>query len=178
MTMTSIDPLPLTPRQVAPLLRAMAASVNAELTALPAAVLTWHPAAGEWCVQETLGHIIEAERRGFAGRIREILAANEPLLPTWDQEAVARERRDCERDGRALLTEFLALRESSLTLVEALREADLPRGGRHVDVGELHAGELLHEWLHHDRNHVRQIFANVQAYVWPAMGNAQRFSLS
>jgi hypothetical protein len=34
---------------------------------------------------------------------------------------------------------------------------------------------LLHEWLHHDRNHFRQLQANVQAYVWPTMGNCQKF---
>jgi hypothetical protein len=36
--------------------------------------------------------------------------------------------------------------------------------------------ELLNEWVHHDRNHARQILANVQAYVWPHMGATQRFS--
>jgi hypothetical protein len=30
--------------------------------------------------------------------------------------------------------------------------------------------------MHHDRNHLRQLLANVQAGVWPHMGNAQRFS--
>jgi hypothetical protein len=28
----------------------------------------------------------------------------------------------------------------------------------------------------HDRNHIRQMLANVQAFAWPNMGNAQRFS--
>lgn len=37
--------------------------------------------------------------------------------------------------------------------------------------------DLLQEWLHHDGNHLRQIMAAVQDFVWPAMGNAQRFSL-
>lgn len=40
----------------------------------------------------------------------------------------------------------------------------------------LQAAELLHEWVHHDANHLRQILANVQAFTWPQMGNAQRFS--
>ena len=40
----------------------------------------------------------------------------------------------------------------------------------------LQIGDILAEWVHHDRNHVRQMMANVQAYVWPHMGNAQRFS--
>jgi hypothetical protein len=44
-------------------------------------------------------------------------------------------------------------------------------------VGFLTVGDLLHEWVHHDRNHIRQMLANVQACAWPHMGNAQRFSL-
>ena len=54
--------------------------------------------------------------------------------------------------------------------------ADLARGGHHPTVGYLRVGDLLNEWIHHDRNHVRQILANVQAHVWPHMGNAQKFS--
>jgi hypothetical protein len=53
---------------------------------------------------------------------------------------------------------------------------DLGRSARHPTVGRLSIAELLAEWVHHDRNHLKQIFANVQAYVWPHMGNAQRFS--
>jgi hypothetical protein len=34
----------------------------------------------------------------------------------------------------------------------------------------------MHEWIHHDRNHLRQLLANTQAYVWPSMRNAQLFS--
>ena len=37
-------------------------------------------------------------------------------------------------------------------------------------------GLLLHEWVHHDRNRLRQILTNVQARAWPHMGNARRFS--
>jgi hypothetical protein len=37
-------------------------------------------------------------------------------------------------------------------------------------------GELLHEWVHHDRNHLRQMLANTQAAAWAQMGNAQRFT--
>ena len=53
----------------------------------------------------------------------------------------------------------------------------LDRAGIHSRVGRLRIGDLLHEWVHHDRNHLRQILANLQAFAWPHMGNAQRFSL-
>jgi len=139
-------------------------------------IASWHPAPGEWCVKEVVGHVVEAERRGFAGRIREILAADRPRLDTWDQVGVARQRGDCDRALADLLSELSRLRASSLELLTALRPEDLERGGDHVTVGYLTVRDLLHEWVHHDRNHLRQVLANVQAYVWPQMGNARRFS--
>ena len=167
---------PLDPREVAGLLRSMRSSIAAELSQAPEDVLAWHPAPGEWCVKECLGHILEAERRGFNGRIRTLLQQTEPALTAWDQQAVARERHDCERSVAALLAEFDRLRSDSVALVEGLQPADLDRGGTHEKVGYLRVRDLLHEWLHHDRNHFRQLQANVQAYVWPNMANAQRFA--
>ena len=49
----------------------------------------------------------------------------------------------------------------------ALTAADLARGGDHPEVGFLTVNDLLHEWIHHDANHLRQMLANVQAYTWP-----------
>ena len=77
-------PTPLAPAVVASLLRGAAAAFAAEVHALPEEVRRWHPADGEWCVKDVLGHIIEAERRGFAGRIRIILANARPKLESWD----------------------------------------------------------------------------------------------
>ena len=170
------DARPLVPREVARLLESAAAAIRAELEALPDDVLAWHPAPGEWCAKEVLGHIIESERRGFSGRIRLILAGDEPSLENWNQGEVARARRDCERPGSALVAEFDALRRDSVALVAGLQAGDLTRGGLHPKVGLLRVGDLLHEWVHHDRNHLRQLLANVQAASWPHMGNARRFS--
>jgi hypothetical protein len=170
-------PDPLAPAVVADLLRSAMTTLRSELTALPDSVSAFHPAPGEWCVKEVLGHLIEAERRGFAGRIRLILAGNTPRLETWDQNDVARARRDCERVGTTLLDELGRMRDESATLVRGLRREDLERAGEHPKVGRLRVADLLQEWVHHDRNHVKQILTNVQAYVWPHLGNAQKFSL-
>ncbi len=166
----------LTAPEIARLLRAAAVMLAAELRASSEALLRFHPAAGEWCAKEVLGHLIEAERRGFAGRIRTILAQRDPALARWDQDAVARERRDCERPVAVLLDELLTMREASAALVDRLGPADLSRGGHHPTVGYLTVADLIQEWVHHDRNHLKQILDNVRAYVWPVMGNAQRFS--
>jgi hypothetical protein len=147
-----------------------------ELRALPDDVLGWHPAPGEWCVKACVGHIIEADRHGFSGRIRTILETPGLAFPEWDQEAIARERNDCHRSAADLVAELAALRKDGVALVERLTASDLDAGGTHPRVGYLQVRDLLHEWLHHDRNHFRQMLTNVQAYVWPAMANARRFS--
>jgi hypothetical protein len=46
------------------------------VTALPAALLAWDPAAGEWCAKEVLGHLI-GRAAGFASRVRQILESRE-----------------------------------------------------------------------------------------------------
>ena len=161
---------------VARLLEATAAAIRSEVEALPEEVRQWRPAPGEWCVNEVLGHLLEAERRGFAGRIRLLLEEDEPRLETWDQVAVAGDRGDCERPGLEPMAEFLAERVISVELVQGLSDESLERGGEHVTVGHVTVRELLQEWVHHDRNHLKQVLSNGQAYAWEAMGNTRRFT--
>jgi hypothetical protein len=171
---------PLPPAVVADLLEASATVVVAELAAL-GAESGWRPVPGEWSANECVGHLIEAERRGFAGRIRAILAADRLDIPAdleaWDPPAVAEARRDHLRPGAELAAEFADLRRDGVALARSLRAEDLSRVGLHPDVGELRVDELLGEWVHHDRNHVRQMLAVTQERVWGQMGNARRFSL-
>ena len=174
------DPIasPLSPAVIAGLLAASARTVVAEIAAL-GEVAGWRPAEGEWSANECVGHLIEAERRGFAGRIREILAADPAgpaSLQAWDPPSIAEARRDDLRAGTELATEFAALREDSVALVRSLGPDDLSRFGMHPEVGPLRVDELLGEWVHHDRNHVRQMLAVTQDRVWGQMGNARRFS--
>jgi hypothetical protein len=167
---------PLTTAQIGQLLRASAAHITAELEALGDDWARWRPAPGEWSANEALGHIIEADRRGFAGRIRRILAEDGVAEQGWDQVAVAAERRDVERTVRDILHEFATGRRDGLELVGSLDDGDLDRHAIHDRVGRVTVRDLLHEWVFHDRNHIRQILANGQARAWPAMGNARKFS--
>jgi hypothetical protein len=174
--MTVTTPASIAPRQAAALLGTMPIFLRAEFEAAPGELLRWRPASEEWCVLEMVGHLIETEERGFAGRIRTILAEERPQFRTWDPSTVSRERQDERGDPAELLAEFIRRRTSGVTLVEVLTPADLERGGDHPEVGFLTVNDLLHEWIHHDANHLRQMLANIQAYTWPSMGNAQRFS--
>ncbi len=166
----------MTPGEVADLLGSSGQAFASTLNAIPPGVASWHPAPGEWCVNEVVGHVIVTDKYGFAGRIRVILGGDEPDLPKYDRDGLQKTRDDCARDQKALAHEMLEVRGQSLELIRSLGPEQLQRGGLHPDVGRLTVDDLLHEWVHHDGNHLRQALANVQAYVWPNMGNARRFS--
>jgi DinB superfamily len=166
---------PFSPAEIAALLESAVAVIRTEVEALPKAVTTFHPEEVEWSINEVMGHLIETERRGFAGRIRILLATKDPQLEGWDQNEVARGRRDDLKPAAKLVAELERMRAESVVLVRGLKPGDLTRGGQHPKVGWLRVEDLLQEWVHHDRNHIKQIFGNVQAFAWPHMGNAQKF---
>lgn len=169
-------PHPLTPAQGAALLRAGMTAMQALAANAPREFLTWQPARGEWSIVEVIGHLVETEERGFGGRIRALMAEDRPQFSGWDPDGVAAARADAARDPGEILAEFTARREANIALLEELPPEILERGGDHPEVGELTGRALLQEWVFHDGNHIRQIMANLQAYTWPHMGNAQRFS--
>lgn len=163
--------------QIASLLEAAPDALNILLAGLPEKIIGWHPAAGEWCVKECIGHLIEADRHGFYGRIRTILAEDTPQLATWDIAGVLAARQDCQRYLVELLTEWGDLRTRSADLIMDLSDKDLTRTGIHPAVGELSVSDLLYEWVYHDQNHIKQMLGNIQAFAWPHMGNGQKFSM-
>ncbi len=161
--------------QIANLLGAIPAMLKIELEVLSDELSCFRPAAGEWSINEVLGHLIEAEQRGFAGRIRQILAEDNPACQGWNPDHVAADRHDEMKSSAALLEEFTCLREQSMALVAALKPEQLARSGQHPVVGQLSIQELLYEWVYHDRNHLEQIESNILAWYWPQLGNAQGF---
>ncbi len=164
---------PLTNEEVAALLESTCALVEAEVRALGDEGCRFHYKAGEWCANECVGHLIEAERRGFAGRIRDLLGGKP--IQSWDQARVARDRKDCERVSQSLWMEFMGLRHDSIALVRSLKPADMGKSGTHPKVGMLRVRDLLQEWVHHDRNHTKQLLSIQQERAYPHMGNAQKF---
>ena len=67
------EPAPLTPKQIATLLDASRRAIILELEALVPHG-DYRPIPGSWCPNEVVGHLIEAEKRGFAWRIRLMIA--------------------------------------------------------------------------------------------------------
>ena len=94
----------LPPARIAELLEATARTVEAELHALGEDGARWRPAPGEWCANEVVGHLVEADLRGFAGRIRTLLDEDDPALLGWDQPTVAAARDELDDPGVSCAT--------------------------------------------------------------------------
>ena len=111
--------------QIASFLEATPDALNVLMLGLPEKLIGWHPAEGEWCIKECIGHMIEADKHGFDGRIRTILAEDTPELATWDIAGVLAARQDCQRFLVELLDEWGELRTKSADLVIDLSDEDL-----------------------------------------------------
>src|SRR5207249_11553337 len=125
----------LPPARIAGLLEATARTVGAELHALGEDGARWRPAPGEWCANEVVGHLVEADLRGFTGRIRVLLEEDDPAFLGWDQPVVAAARGDCARSTVDILAEFLPLRAEGIALVRRLGPEALSRSGDRKSVG-------------------------------------------
>ena len=94
-------------------------------------VARWRPTPVEWSANECVGHLVEADRRGFAGRIRRILAENGVAEAGWNQLEVAAARRDVDRSSRRSVDEFVSGRDDGIALVEGLGPDDLDQFAIH-----------------------------------------------
>jgi hypothetical protein len=168
----------LTIDEITRLLGSTARIVEAELGALGDDLAGWRPGPAEWCANEVVGHLVEADARGYAGRIRRILAAPPGVEPDelgWDQPTVAAARGDCAKPSAMLVDDLAASRRDAVALVLSLSPSDLDRTAIHATVGRVTVGQLIQEWCAHDRVHVQQLLKSVQARAWPVMGNTRRF---
>jgi hypothetical protein len=171
----SPQPMCLSVHETAELLRRTPVVLRELILALPAHAVAYHPGPGKWCIKEVVGHLTEEDKRDFVGRIEMMLDQAEPQLGLNDQDAVAQQRQDCDKDMRELLDEFVAVRQASARFVEQLSTADLERTGVHPKIGLIRVRELLHEWLYHDLNHAKQVEGNTQHLLWNQLGNMKAF---
>ena len=173
--MTDFKDMLLDIGEVTGLLHNTTVVLRQRVTALPDRAIARHPGSAKWCIKEVIGHLAEEDNRDFVGRIRAMLDELDPSFQPNDQEEVARLRHDCDKNLNDLLHEFETVRRSSISFVMKLGVAELDRGGVHPKIGRIRIRELLHEWIYHDLNHLRQIDANVQRFLWDHLGNMQRF---
>jgi hypothetical protein len=96
--------------------------------------LRTRPAAGEWSVIELLGHLVDAEIV-VAGRLRWILANDEPPLMAYDQDLWVERLHHQDDDPDEILALWRALTRSGVRLWNRASETDRERIGMHAERG-------------------------------------------
>lgn len=109
---------------------------------------------GEWTAVEVLGHLADSGEV-FAERVRRCVTEDRPALASFDQDAVAAERRNAQRDPMELSRRVSAAHAEivRLLMAEGLRS----RPGIHSEYGELDAGHFGAYQANHAREHVAEL---------------------
>jgi hypothetical protein len=149
--------------------------IQREIAAMSPRELRARPAPDKWSVQEILAHLEDIEQPGFRARLQAIVEQDRPLLPAFDQERRAVERGYNRKDPRHTLASLTKRRKANLRWLRRLRPAQLGRKGVHENVGEMSAGEFLHEWAFHDLGHLKQILEGKRYALYPHIGNMRKY---
>lgn len=163
--------------EIATLLSATPVILETTLKTTPHRLTRYQPTPADWSINEVIGHLIEAEQRGFAGHIRLMLSEEHHTCIGWEPDEVAAARHDNDKNAIDLLAEFAAMRQQNVELVRNLQPAQVQRLATHKKVGTISVRDLLGEWAYHDLNYIKQIESNIASAIWGQMGNTQRFYL-
>jgi hypothetical protein len=115
-------------------LRATPVVVRALVAGVDDAQLRRRPAPGEWAIIEVVAHLADTEERAL-GRMRRMLAEDNPFLEPFDQEALAEERHYLDLDLNQQLARLEELRRQHLAVLEGLDASGWERTGRHGEHG-------------------------------------------
>lgn len=114
------------------------------------------PAEGEWAAVEVVAHMADTDERALA-RVRRMLVEDNPTLPGYDQEELARERRYIEMSPADALERFERIRSEHVALLEGLDDAGWRRSGLHSEQGHMDVELYETHGAGEDVDHMAQI---------------------
>lgn len=109
---------------------------------------------GDWTAVEVLGHLADAGEI-FAERVRRCITEDRPALASFDQDALAAERRNAERDPLELSRRVSSAHAEIVRLL--MDDGVRSRPGVHSEYGELDAGHFGAYQANHARGHVDEL---------------------
>lgn len=110
----------------------------------------------QWTALEVLGHIADMADV-FAERVRRIVAEDRPRLASVDQDKVAAERRNNEREPMELAKRIQAAHAEMVRLL--MEPKNRTRLGVHEEQGEVDAGHIAAYQARHAHEHVSDLAA-------------------
>ncbi len=120
------------------------------------------PAPGEWSIIEVVAHLADTEERTL-GRVRRMLDEDHPVLPAFDQEALAVQNGYHEKDFGETLERWERLRAEHVALLDGLDDAGWQRRGVHEENGPMTVQLYESHIAGEDSDHMAQIARLVPA---------------
>lgn len=142
------------------------AALAALLESVPPHDRTWSPAPGEWSPQEVLAHLLHVETAVIPVRVRRMLEADGAPLATAEPASASPQ----PTTPAELLAAWQSARAENLAFLRTLTPTQLDRSGEHPRYGRITAREHITEWAYHDLEHLRQLYAIVEARLYPDIG--------
>ena len=146
-----------------------------EISSMSLKEMKTRPTANKWSVQEVLAHLDDVEEIGMRARVAAMIEAENPLLPSFDQEKRAQEMKYNRKHPLKSLASLTRQREANVNWLAKLKPAQLKRRGTHQKVGDLSVEELVTEWAFHDLGHLKQILEIKRYALYPHIGNMRAF---
>ncbi|MDP9282852.1 MAG: DinB family protein [Chloroflexota bacterium] len=111
---------------------------------------------GDWTAVEVIGHLADTSEI-FAERVRRCIEEDRPALPSFDQDALAAERHNAERDPMELSRRLGVAHAQIVRLL--MEEPARSRPGMHSEYGELDAGHFGAYQARHAHEHAGELAA-------------------
>jgi hypothetical protein len=146
----------MTRQEIVDALRALPNQIEELVQDLSEDALRWRPSPSEWSIKEICCHLRDSSEID-GERVRHMLSEDDPLLPSYDQEALAREREYQSENMPLVLTALRAFSGGLAYLLENLGEEDWQRGGRHEERGPISVDQYAQLLTDHASVHLEQI---------------------
>jgi hypothetical protein len=114
---------------------------------------------GTFSPVEQCWHLADLEREGYEARIGRLLSENDPFLPDFDGDRVARERRYATLSLAEGLRTFRAARAATLAKLRSIQGDQWERRGRQEGIGPVALCDLPAMIAAHDASHRSEIEA-------------------
>ena len=111
-----------------------------------------HPIDGEWSVREIAHHVCDSELTS-AIRLRRLIAEDDPEIVGYDEMEWSRRLHYPERPIGPSVAAMRGARETSLSILQSLTEAEWARTGTHSESGEYSVATWLRIYAEHPREH-------------------------
>ncbi len=146
----------MTRQEIIDTLRALPDEIEKLVEDLSEDALRRRPTPDEWSIKEVCAHLRDAiEIDGE--RIRRMATEDDPFIPAYDQEALAREKDYRNESTPLILTGLRAFLGGLAYLLENLGEEDWQRSGRHEERGPISVSQYAELSAEHARAHLAQL---------------------